>query len=96
MVKDAEERKPLFGRSNTATQLLWKDWSALSRLFNVTAPLFAKIVVGGGGEEMMRSRDSVPIPHTLSTENIPNRHLEYICTWFSLSAISLLMSFLKK
>lgn len=46
--------------------------------------------------EAEADHSSVLKAHHLSLDQIPNRHLEYIATWYSLAAFSLLMSFIRK
>ena len=91
VVKDEEERTPLFGRANSESLLIWKNWESLRSLFQPQPNVFLKVI-----NDKSATKSGPLIAHKLSTEDIPNRHLEYILTWYSLSAFSLLMSFLKK
>lgn len=95
VVKDIEESKPLFALKNTQDRILWKDWRILKQALNIPPTenvQFFKII----------SSDHDPVgnnsiyAHKLSLDQIPNRHLEYIATWYSLASFSFLMSFMRK
>lgn len=92
VVKDSEENKPLFARENTTDRILWKNWTVLKDALEIKPS--EKV-------DFLKVLDSHPPPknlkgHILSIDQIPNRHLEYIATWYSLSALSFLMSFIRK
>lgn len=94
MVLDKEERRPLFARKNTSDRILWKSWAVLKEALNIDPKqqvLFFKVLKSTGD-----CRDTALIGHELNLDQIPNRHLEYIATWYSLAAFSLLMSFIPK
>ena len=91
VVIDTEERKPLFSRSNTSDRILWKDWNVIKEALKIPKNeqiRFLKVIEGGGGGALKE--------HQLSIDHVPNRHLEYIATWYSLASFSFLMSFIRK
>lgn len=91
VVKDSEEKKPLFARNNTPDRILWKDWTIIKSAlgFKSDEPVNFLKVIDYPNETKLKV-------HVLSVDQIPNRHLEYIATWYSLSALSFLMSFIRK
>lgn len=96
LVLDKEEKRPLFAQSNTKNRILWKDWTVLKEAFNIPIEIpvkFLKIVVA---QQDHPNPKNPLIAHQLTTQDIPNRHLEYIATWYTLGGLSILMSFLKK
>lgn len=93
VVRDSEEWKPLFARKNTPEKILWKDWTVLKEALGIDSKEqvhFLKVINSSS------SAGDALRPHTLSIDQIPNRHLEYIATWYSLSVLSFLMSFIRK
>lgn len=89
VVFDKEERKPLFSRSNTSDRILWKDWTILKEALNIPQdqPVhFLKVI----------KDDQLIMGNELSIDQIPNRHFEYIATWYSLASLGFLMSFIRK
>ena len=93
VVVDKEERKPLFARPNTTDRILWKDWEILKEALNIARnkPVhFLKVIDGD------TDKSTILKGHELSLDQIPNRHLEYIATWYSLASLSFFMSFIRK
>lgn len=97
VVFDKEERKPLFARSNTPDRILWKNWTILKEALKIPQcePVrFLKVVKGRGRDD--DDKLTMGMGHELTIDQIPNRHLEYIATWYSLASLSFLMSFIRK
>lgn len=91
VVFDKEERKPLFSRSNTSDRILWKNWSVLKKALNIPQTQSVHFL------KVIKDRDEkTTLGHEFIIDQIPNRHLEYIATWYSLASLSFLMSFIRK
>lgn len=91
---DREERRPLLGASNSPGRILWKNWSDISLALGFSSPppvVFRAVATAEHGEH-----DGPLRLHRLSTADIPNRHLEYIATWYSIAVLTAAMSFLRK
>ena len=95
MVKDKEESKPLFALENTQDRILWKDWRILKQALNISPTENVKFfrIITSDDDPV---RNHLIHEHKLSLDQISNRHLEYIATWYSLAAFSFLMSFMRK
>ena len=101
VVKDKEERQPLFALKNTSDRILWKDWTILKQALNIPKSESVQFfkVLGDNNDDNNSDNNGDNnriMSHTLSLDQIPNRHLEYIATWYSLATFSFLMSFIRK
>ena len=91
VVADKEDRVPLFGLTKS-DKILYKNWSVIKEAFGIPSDYqtaFFKVVKDRKSDKYLKSFE-------LSVEQIPNRHLEYIATWYSMAALSFLMSFIRK
>jgi cytochrome oxidase assembly protein ShyY1 len=110
VVLDKEDSKSVFGMTEKNEKLLLKDWSLIGRALGVPeaeSQVAVKVVsdpISSPGADSDSDSDSPRrspregpiILHRLSTTDIPNRHLEYILTWYSLALLSTAMGFFKK
>jgi cytochrome oxidase assembly protein ShyY1 len=91
VVADKEEHEPLFARENRPDRILWRNWAVLREALQIpsTVPVrFLKVI----NDPALKADNQ----HHLTIHQIPNRHAEYIATWFSLATFSAIMSFIRK
>jgi cytochrome oxidase assembly protein ShyY1 len=87
---------PLFALKNTQDRILWKDWRILKQALNISPTEHVEFfkIVTSDNKPVVKSQ--LIHEHKLSLDQIPNRHLEYIATWYSLATFSFFMSFMRK
>ena len=88
VIRDRQETSSMFN-----SNIFVKSWDSISKRLQVNANEAVKII----------KDDSMPEQHplkiqTLNINSIPNRHLEYIITWYSLAILStgMAMAFKKR
>jgi len=86
VIRDREERPSIF-----AVNLNIKSWKTISDALHVRATEAVKVIA----DETTPPQAPLKIPK-LAPGDIPNRHLEYIVTWYSLAVLSSAMSILFK
>lgn len=84
---DRSERPSSFTKQNDPSkgEWYWKDTQQLADHLH-TSPVLIKRITHAAGTATPAS----------ATFEIPNRHLEYVLTWYGLAATTFLMSFLKR
>ena len=88
-VVEESEKRPLLAVENTEDRIIWKDWLFISRTLQMPETNIALKVISS-------EENSHVIAATVSKDDVPNRHLEYIITWYTLAGLSILMSRLFK
>lgn len=88
-VLDRSESPSIFAKSNSPEEGIWR-WKNVSQLAEAleTRPAMVKRITGN-----TNGRVAVPSPATFE---IPNRHLEYVFTWYGVAAATFLLSFVRR